>query len=143
MAWVAKRHYLFIACSLLFAALSVLFAKGLGSYLVLLVVAEIILSSGFLLPAKTTPILGSYLKNKTAFVAAMFSMVWVAILWRLATADIKNVFTSTLPPEIILSIVVLLSSLLLLVGAVYLVNRNLFRGIQSSSQETAPLIAAK
>jgi hypothetical protein len=80
LAWVARRHYLFVACSALFAVIS-LFIRSLHIYLALLVIAEVALSISFFVPGKARTALSETGSGSIGLRVAICSSVVIGIFW--------------------------------------------------------------
>lgn len=93
LAWVARRHYAFVGCSAVFAAVCVLL-KSLPSYLGLLVLAEVILSIGFFATGKSEKILGESRSGSSALKGATLCSVTTCLLWLAAHQNAGNLFAA-------------------------------------------------
>jgi hypothetical protein len=87
LAFVARRNYAFIACSAVFACLSLL-VKELPVYLALLVTAELLLSVSFFAPGRAATVLNESRAGLAGLKVAFTCSLTIAVFWLTARQNV-------------------------------------------------------
>jgi len=123
LAWVARRHYGFIAYALLFGAISLLL-KSLPVYLALLVAAEMLLSITFFAPGSAKTILSASQSGTAAIRLAASTSVVICLLWLLSHNNAGGWFLGEGAAPVLMSTVLFAGSTLTMAFTLYLSRRS-------------------
>jgi hypothetical protein len=121
---VARRHYGFICCSLVFGGVS-LFAGFLPLYLALLVTAEMLLSGSFFLGSRT---------GVSALRLAGFACVILAVFWMITRQNLGGWFVGQMSGQIAVSSLLFSGLTLAMVSSLYVVFRSDILLLRHSSE---------
>jgi hypothetical protein len=140
LAWVAKRHYLFVLCSGLLAGLA-LWASSLRLYLEFLVGAELLLSISFFLPGRERTVLSDLQAGKSGLLTAAFSSLLILICWTAVRHNFLGLYDAAHPGQMLLSYgmtVITIGSFTIVVS---MQHREQFKAIPSLKKTNRPSLA--
>jgi hypothetical protein len=140
LAWVAKRHYLFIFCSSLFAGIALL-ATSLTFYLTLLVSAELVLSISFFLPGKEKTALSTSHSEKAELLTAAGGSLLILVCWALVRQNLLGLFEATSSWPIFVSYGLALIAICSFAALLFVTYKERFRAIRSVMKADLPSLA--
>ena len=125
LAWIARRHYVYVLYSGLFAAFAAT-TKWFSIYLVMLAVSEILLSTTFLLGSSKVAAFRTQ-AGRRGFVVASAGAAVILVLWSAARWNLGHIFSGSSLESGASSLLVLLLTLGGFAVFNYLMNAKLFQ----------------